>query len=149
MKVVLKKDVPGLGKAGDIKNVADGYARNYLIPKGLAAVATPGAVKQAEQERVAEAERARRLQQEAAELAQKLANQTFTFKARAGEGDRLYGSITSADIAEAIQAATGLEVDKRKVLLERPIRELGEHTVTVKLHGDVVSQVKVIVEREA
>lgn len=149
MKVVLRKDVPGLGKAGDIKNVADGYARNYLIPRGLAAVATPGAIKQAEQERVAEVERARRLQQEAKELAQKLSNQTLIFKARAGEEDRLYGSITSADIAEAIQEATGLEVDKRKVLLERPIRQLGEHTVTVKLHGDVVSEVKVIVEREA
>lgn len=149
MKVVLRKDVPGLGKAGDIKNVADGYARNYLIPRGLAAVATPGAIKQAEQERVAEVERARRLQEEARELAQKLAAHPLTFKARAGEGDKLYGSITSADIAQAIQEATGLEVDKRKVLLERPIRELGEHTVTVKLHGDVVSQVKVVVEHEA
>ncbi|MBC7222800.1 MAG: 50S ribosomal protein L9 [Anaerolineae bacterium] len=148
MKVVLRKDVPGLGKAGEIKKVADGYARNYLIPQGLAAVATPGAIKQAELERAAEARRAQRLQQEAQELAQRLASQTLVLKARAGEGDKLYGSITNADIAQAIQEAIGLEVDKRKVLLEHPIRELGEHTVAVKLHSEVVSQVKVVVERE-
>lgn len=148
MKVVLKKDVPGLGKAGEIKKVADGYARNYLIPKGLAAVATPGAIKQAELERAAEERRAQKLQQEAQELAQRLASQTLIFKARAGEGDRLYGSITNADIARAIQEAVGMEVDKRKVLLEHPIRELGEHTVAVKLHTDVLSHVKVVVERE-
>ena len=148
MKVVLRKDIPNLGKAGQIKSVADGYARNYLIPKGLAAVATPGAVKQAELERKAEERREQKRQEEAEALAAKLAEQTLTFPARAGEGDRLYGSITSADIAQAIQEATGLEVDKRKILLEQPIRELGEHVVPVKLRGDITSQVKVVVIRE-
>jgi len=148
MKVVLKKDIPNLGKAGQVKKVADGYARNYLIPKGLAAMATPGAIKQAEQVQAAEERSEQHRRHAAEESAATLAEHTFTFSARAGEGDRLYGSITSADIAEAIEKATGLEVDKRKVLLEQPLRELGEHEVSVKLHSDVVSQVKVVIVRE-
>ncbi|NLE77900.1 MAG: 50S ribosomal protein L9 [Chloroflexi bacterium] len=148
MKVVLMKKVPNLGKAGEIKNVADGYARNFLFPQGLAMPATEGALKQAKVAQEAEKRRERQQHNEAQALADRLSGQVFSFSARVGENDRLYGSITSADIAEAIGLALGEEMDKRKVLLDQPIRELGEHTVAVKLHGDVQAQVQVVVTRE-
>ena len=147
MNVVLLKTVPSLGKAGDVKKVADGYARNYLIPKGLAMAATTSAMTQVGTVKKAEARRDLRELTETQEFADRLALETFTFQARAGEGDRLYGSVTSADIADAIGKAVGQEIDKRKVLLEQPLRELGEHKVSVKLHGEVVSEVTVLVEK--
>ena len=148
MQVLLKKDVAGLGQAGEIKRVADGYALNFLIPRGLATIATEGAVKQVKQLNEA-ADRHRQRQQSQAEVvAQKLAGISLTFTAKAGEGDKLYGSITGADIAEAIEKATGAVIDKRRVELAHPIKELGTHQVSLRLAPEVTAQVTVVVQRE-
>ena len=148
MKVILTKDVKNIGKAGAIKDVNDGYARNYLLPQGLARVATSGAQRQAEVERTAEAKRENRLHTEAKDLAAAIQGMELRFKARAGENDRLYGSITPADIAAKLTERAHTEVDKRKLVLEEPIRSLGLHKVTVRLLGDVQAEVKVIVEKD-
>jgi len=148
MQVLLLKDVDALGHAGDVKKVADGYARNFLIPRGLALPATPGSVKAAQQTRDAKARRQAKILSEAQAFAQLLDGQTLAFQARAGEGDRLYGSITSANIAEALQAKVGREVDKRKIVLEEPLKELGAHTVTIHLAPEAEAKVIVVIERE-
>ena len=148
MKVLLTQDVAGVGKAGEIKNVADGYGRNYLIPKGLAVLARPGLVRQAEERRRAQEKKAARQAAEAQALAQQIAQLTLTFEARAGEHDKLYGSITSGDIAGELERQIGHKLDRRKVLLDEPIKQLGSHRVAVKLATDVVAEVTVIVERE-
>ena len=148
MQVLLLRDVEGLGHSGDVKKVADGFARNFLIPRGLALPATPGSVKAAEQARDAKARRQARALSEAQALAQMLDGQTVTFQARAGEGDRLYGSITNANIAEALQAKVGREIDKRKIVLEEPLKELGAHTITIHLAPEAEAKVIVVVERE-
>lgn len=149
MQVLLKKDVPGLGHAGEVKRVADGYALNYLIPRGLATAATEGALKQAQQLKEATERQRQRQQSEAERLAQKLSGLTLTFKAKAGDGDKLYGSVTSADIAEAIAKATGEVVDKRRIELAHAIKELGTHQVLLRLAPETVATVTVVVEREA
>ncbi len=148
MEVLLLRNVDQLGQAGDIKRVADGYARNYLIPRGLAVVATPGAIKQAKQVRQATASRQAKALSEAQALAQLLDGISVTFQARAGESDRLYGSITSANIAEALAEKVGQDVDRRKIDLEEPIKELGTHAVTVRLAHEAEAKVTVVVERE-
>ena len=148
MQVLLLRDVEGLGHNGDVKKVADGYARNFLLPRGLALPATPGSVKAAEQARDAKTRRQARALSEAQALAQMLDGQTVTFQARAGEGDRLYGSITNANIAEALQAKVGREIDKRKIVLEEPLKELGAHTITIHLAPEAEAKVIVVVERE-
>jgi len=148
MKIILTRDVPNLGKIGQIKNVADGYARNYLLPQGLAKLATPGALKEVEQLQQAEHKKATRRKAEAQEIANQLANISLTFQARAGENDRLYGSITSADIATKILEMTGQEIDKRKVELDDPIRALGSHQVQIRLAPEVTATVTITVERE-
>jgi large subunit ribosomal protein L9 len=148
MEVLLKKDVEGLGKAGDIKAVASGYARNYLIPQGLAMPASAGATKQAKQIKDAARRREERERQIARSFADKLDGLTLTFKARAADTERLFGSITASDIALAVQQATGEELDKRQVMLEHPIRQLGSHSVPVRLMAEVVPHLMVIVERE-
>lgn len=148
MEVLLLRNVDQLGQAGDIKRVADGYARNYLIPRGLAVVATPGAIKQAKQVRQATASRQAKALSEAQALAQLLDGISVTFQARAGESDRLYGSITSANIAEALAEKVGQDVDRRKIDLEEPIKELGTHAVTVRLAYEAEAKVTVVVERE-
>ena len=147
MKVILAQKVKGLGEAGTVKEVADGYARNYLIPRGLARPATEGAQKEVEIQKKATAKREKRLLTEAEDFAGELNKLQLTFKAKAGEGDRLYGSITTAEIAEQVTQRLHTELDKRKIVLEEPIRELGTHTVTVKLMGSVTAEVTVIVER--
>jgi large subunit ribosomal protein L9 len=148
MEVLLLADVDQLGMAGEIKRVADGYARNYLIPRGWAVVATPGAIKQAEAKRQVEAGREAKALSEAQALAQLLDGMTVTFQARAGESDRLYGSITNANIAEALEEKAEREVDRRKIDLEEPIKELGTHAVTVRLAPEAEAKVTVIIERE-
>jgi large subunit ribosomal protein L9 len=148
MDVLLLKDVQGLGEAGEVKRVADGYGRNYLIPQGLAMMARPGAVKQAEREAAAEARRKDRELTEAQELAQALDGLTVNFQARAGETDRLYGSITKANIAEALEEQVGQEVDRRKIDLDEPLKELGTHAVTIRLAPEAQAKVTVIIERE-
>lgn len=148
MDVLLLQDVAQLGKAGDVKHVSDGYARNYLFPKGLAELATPGAVKKAEQIRQASIHRQAKEFSEAQALAQLLDGQTVTFQARAGESDRLYGSITNAHIAEALEEKIGQEVDRRKIDLEEPLKELGTHAVTIRLAAEAEAKVTVVIERE-
>lgn len=149
MQVLLLKNVPGVGNAGQVKNVNDGHARNYLIPRKLAIPATPGAVKQAEAIQAAAARREAKTLAEAQELARQLEQMTLTFRAKAGEGDRLFGSITSGDIAEALARDKHITIDKRKIELDAPLKELGERQVAIKLHPEVTARVTVVVEREA
>jgi len=149
MKVVLQEDVKGLGATGDVKDVADGYARNYLIPRRLAAPATAGALKNVEAQRAAAAKRQAQLDAEARALAERLAGMTLTLRARVGSQERLYGSITSADIAAALGRELGTPFDRRKLVLAEPIRELGAHQVPVHLAHDVSATLTVNVEPEA
>ncbi len=148
MEILLLKDVKGLGKAGDVRKVADGYARNYLIARGLAAPASAGAVHDAQERIAAQARRSAREHAQAETVAEQLSGISLTFKARAGEGGRLYGSITPADIAEEIEKQTGKTIDRRKVALEEPIREVGHYRVPIRFGGDVTAEVRVTVEAE-
>lgn len=148
MKIILTRDVHNLGQAGDVKDVAAGYARNYLIPQGLAVKATPGAMKKFERRSAVGARRDERLAAHADALAQRLSEVVLTFEAKAGEKGRLYGSITTAEIAEALEREVGEKFDRRKNILADPIREVGEHMVTVRITADVTSEVKVVVKPE-
>lgn len=148
MEVLLLKDVRRLGKAGEIKKVADGYARNYLFPRGLAVLATEASRKEVAEQATAKERRLAREQAQAQERAQDLENVTLEFEAKVGESGRLYGSITSADIAERLAQHVGSEVDKRKVLLAEPIKEVGRYKVDVRLHSNVTITVTVIVKAE-
>jgi len=143
MKIVLTQDVPKLGEAGTIQDVKDGYARNYLIPQGLAAMATPGMVKQVEERQRAEAKRIAKLEEEMRDLADRIEATQLEIIARVGEQGRLYGSVTSSDIAEQLTAAVGEEIDRRKVELEEPIRSVGDFEIPVRLVGKLVPNVKV------
>lgn len=147
MKVLLLQDIYKLGRAGDVKKVADGYGRNYLLPQGLAVLATPGALKKIEQIRTqAEASRAA-LNQELSGVAEQLAEVVLAFPAKAGDTGKLYGSITTQMIADAIQEQVGLEIDRRQ-MDSQPLRNLGEHKVSVRLTIDLVPEVTVLVYRE-
>ena len=148
MEVLLVKDVPGIGKAGQTKKVADGYARNYLLARHLAVVASPTALKQAEKLRQASIKREAETTEEARKLAAILSNVHLTFKVKAGENDRLFGAITPGDIAEALERDHQITIDKRKIELEQPIKELGDHRVPLRLHPEVPAAVSVSVERE-
>ncbi|MSP14531.1 MAG: 50S ribosomal protein L9 [Chloroflexi bacterium] len=145
MKVILKKDVEKLGGIGDLKEVANGYARNFLFPQDLAMPATKGAVKEAEQLKRAVEKRKQKQRNDAQALAASMSKLRLPFKRRVGENERLYGSVTSSDIAEAIEAA-GFEVDRRKIELDEPLKEVGSHSVPIKLFGDVVAHVTVVIE---
>lgn len=145
MKIILRQDVPKLGDKGTVQTVADGYARNYLIPQGLAVVATAGELKTlAENQKVADRKIARQ-EAELQSLADRIAGKTLTFEARSGEGGRLYGSITNADIAEKLGEIVGAEIDRRKIVLDESIRTTGEHTVTVHLVGKLRPEITVVV----
>ncbi len=148
MEVILIKEVKRLGKPGEVKHVSDGYARNYLIPRGLAIAATDEALQRIKQQASAEAHREASEKSAAEAKAAALQNMQLVFKAKTGESGRLYGSITSADIAEQLAKKIGADVDKRKVLLEEPIKEVGKSKVEVRLHADVKITVTVIVESE-
>ncbi len=147
MRVLLLKDVKGLGKAGEVKEVAGGHAANYLLPNKLAQPVTEGSVKVAEQLKAAEVRKIEKKTNEAKTLAAKLEGQTVVFKARSGEGDRLYGSITGQDVAEALSKSTGISVDKRVIDLEHPIKSLGHHAITLRLGGGLTATITAIVER--
>lgn len=149
MKVVLREDVESLGKKGDLVDVADGYGRNFLVPRGLAIVATKGVAKQAAAMRRNREIRDAREREAAQALASKLVATPLQVTARAGEGGKLFGSITAADIAAAIEAAAGVEVDRRKVGLGEPVKQLGPVEVPVQLHADVTVAltVEVVAER--
>jgi len=148
VKIVLRTDVENLGKKGDLCEVADGYARNYLVPRGLAMRATKGVVAQAESMRRSRSARDRREREAAEAIAGRLSGQRITVPARAGEGGKLFGSVGTADIAAAIGALAGHEVDRRTVVLDEPIKELGETEVSIRLHAEVVATVTVEVVAE-
>jgi len=137
MRVILRTDVSELGKRGDILDVADGYARNYLVPKGLAMKATDGAADQAASMRRARDLRDAQDRAAAETLATTLVPQVVTVTARAGSEGRLFGSVTAADVSAAIEAQTRVQIDRRKLVMPEPIKTLGTHTVPVKLHADV------------
>jgi large subunit ribosomal protein L9 len=144
MRVILKTEVPNLGDAGDIVSVKPGYGRNYLIPRGLAIPASEGSVKQAEhQSRMADAIK-RRDTEAARQMGEKLAATSVTIRREAGEDDRLFGSVTNRDIADAL-AAEGVEIDRRSIQLDDHIRSLGLFQVPVRLHREVTAMVKVYV----
>jgi large subunit ribosomal protein L9 len=145
MKVLLLKDVYKLGRAGDVKKVADGYGRNFLLPQKLAMLATPGAVKQAEKIRQAALAEREQLNQEMGSVAEKLKAVTLIFNARAGETGRLYGSITTGDIAAAIEREAGIRIDRRHIA-HQPLRELGTHKVAIRLTVDLIPEIDVVVK---
>jgi large subunit ribosomal protein L9 len=145
MKVIFLQDVPNVAQAGEVKEVADGYGRNFLIPKKLAALANPQAISQAET-RAQKMEA--RLTAELEELASQLEGKEVSLKAKAGAKDRLYGSITSADIAAELNNITGLDIDKRKIELDEPIRQLGSYEIAIRLARDIVPKIKVTVTEE-
>jgi large subunit ribosomal protein L9 len=145
MKIVLRDDVENLGHKGDVVDVADGYARNYLVPRGLAMKATKGVVAQAEAMRRNRSAKEARDVEAAQTQAAQLEGARIEIAARAGEGGKLFGSVTASDVADAIQAQRGIEVDRRRVGLDEPVKELSELDVTVKLHTDVEATVTVVV----
>ena len=143
MQVILRSHVEGVGYTGDVVEVANGYAQNFLMPKGLAMRATEGAVSQA-----AAMKRSRDLQdlkqrEVAEEAAQRLEAVSISIEARVGQDDQLYGSVTTSDIAEAVQAQTGIELDRRNMSLEEPIRQVGTHQVEMRLHPEVRAQLTI------
>lgn len=149
MKVLLTQDVEHLGKAGDVKDVAGGFGRNYLIPKGFAVLATRGQVRQAEERIQAQRRREEAARRDADALANRLSGQTLRFTARVGELDRLYGSVTSADIAQKIQEQLDIEIDRRKIQLDDPIKRIGIYPISIKIMANVEPVVNVVVEAEA
>jgi large subunit ribosomal protein L9 len=147
VRVILKAEVRGLGRTGDVKDVAEGYARNYLLPKGLAIEATGGELKHLAQERQAEKTKRDRAHQDAEELARRLAEITLVFRLKAGEQGKTFGSVTTKEIAEALQKeAKGAEIDKTKIVLHEPLKSLGVHKVEVRLLSDVRADVTVAIE---
>ena len=145
MQVILKQDVMKIGRRGDIVDVSRGYVRNFLVPRGLAEMATPTRLEEVRREMAEAEERDRRMAERAGETAETLNKSVITIEARTGEDERLFGSVTAANIAEAIDRARGVRVDRRRIRLEEPIRSLGTHQVPVQIHGDVEASVKVIV----
>ena len=146
MKIILQKEVDKLGVPGDVVTVADGYARNFLVPRGMAIPATKGAVRHAESLRRAHATRVNKAKAEAEELAGRLTAKPVIVNARAGEDGRLFGSITTADLAEEIGKQTEESVDRRDIHLDEPIRSLGTHEVSVRLHPEVTATISIQVE---
>ncbi|HHN65352.1 MAG TPA: 50S ribosomal protein L9 [Nitrospirae bacterium] len=147
MKVILKEDIEGLGYMGDIVNVKDGYGRNYLIPKGLAVYANEKNVRELEHHKRIIAQKVRKIKFAAQTLAEKLSSKPVQIRMKAGEEDKLYGSVTNIDIEKALKEM-GFDIDRRKIILEEPIKRLGEYTAKVKLHPEVVADLKIEVVKE-
>jgi len=147
MQIILQEDVEKLGTRGQVVEVAAGYARNFLLPRKLAIAATPGNLKRLEKIRSVLDKRTATEREGAQKQAEVLAAASVTLARKAGENDQLFGSVTTADIAEAL-AAQGYQVDKRKIELREPIKLIGEYQVTAKLHHDVTATIKVVVQRE-
>lgn len=143
MQVILKKDVKGSGKAGDVVKVSDGYARNMLIPKGLAVEATKANIRSLEKAKALQAEEEAEKREEAQKQAELLKDKTVEIKTKAGEGGRLFGSITSKDIAEAVKSQLGIDADKKKIQLDSPIKSMGTFHVTVKLYYEIHAELTV------
>ena len=147
MEIILREDVEKVGSRGAVVNVADGYARNFLLPRRLAVPATEANKKIVEQEREAYLRREAKEKSDAEGLSQLMANVTLTFRHRVGENNQLFGSVTAKDIADALEAQK-FHIERRRIQLEEPIRTLGEHQVTLRLHRDVTIPIKVVVEAE-
>ena len=145
MQVILKQDVEKIGRRGDIVDVSRGYVRNFLVQRNLAEVATPAKMEEAQRQMAEAAERDRRMAERAGEVAETLNKSVITIEARTGEDERIFGSITAANIASAIERARGVRLDRRRIRLEEPIKSLGTHQVPVQVHGDVEASVKIIV----
>lgn len=148
MKMILLQDVKNLGKKGAVVDVADGYARNYLLPRKLAEAATDGHLRLIDKEKADQVARAQREKEKAEQLAQQMAEKAIPVKVKVGEGGRLFGSVTAADVASALSKSAGMPIDKRKVQLADPIKKLGTYTVTVKLHPKVSAKIQVDVQSD-
>ncbi|KJR42035.1 50S ribosomal protein L9 [Candidatus Magnetoovum chiemensis] len=148
MKVILKEDIDNLGDMGAIVNVANGYARNYLIPKNLAVEANPRNIKVLEHEKRIIQEKIKKFKATATDIAQKLSSLELSFSAKAGEEGKLFGSVTSKDIADLLKEK-GHEIDKKKIVLENPIKRIGEHSVKIKIHPEISAEIKIQVTAEA
>ncbi|MDD6881415.1 MAG: 50S ribosomal protein L9 [Firmicutes bacterium] len=146
MLVILNKDVKGTGKAGDVVKVNDGFARNMLIPKGLATEATAGNVRQLEKKKAIEAEKKAEEKAAAVQLAEKIKTIAVVIKTKAGDNGKIFGSITSKDIAEELKKQHSIDVDKKKIQLSSPIKNTGEISVEIKLYSEVTATLKVVVE---
>ena len=149
MKVILTREVKSLGRRDDVVNVAEGYARNYLFPRNLAVPATSAHMADLQKRMKAEEAKGEKAVDEAKELAEKLNEVQITIKGKVGTGTKLYGSITHADIADALEQQTQIKIDKRKVEMEDPIKSLGEYEVPIRLHREAVAHIKVEVVAEA
>ena len=147
MKVILKENVDGLGYLGDLLTVADGYARNYLLPRGKAIVADPRSLKSFEHLKRVAAQQTKKQLQGLEELGNKIALVTLTFPVQTGKDDKLFGSVTSKDIAEGLEEQ-GLEIDRRKIQLPQPLKELGTFSVPIKLHREVVKEISVAIVKK-
>lgn len=145
MKVVLRKDVKGLGKAGEVKDVADGYGRNYLLPQGLVTIASKGALAQAEGQRAAQARRDAKELEAAKEIATRLGSAPVILPAKGGERGKLFGAVTNVQIADGIKSTFGIDIDKHDIVLEEPIRTAGDHTCVVRLDAGVTARVQLSV----
>ncbi|NLJ33146.1 MAG: 50S ribosomal protein L9 [Firmicutes bacterium] len=146
MKVILLEDIKKLGKKGDVVDVAPGYARNYLLPRDLVLEATPANLRELEKRKKRQAGREAQEEAEAKKLAAQLEGKTILVRAKAGDGGRLFGSITSQDIARTMAADLGVELDRRKIELKEPLKTLGDHTISIRLYRDFTVEVAVKVE---
>jgi large subunit ribosomal protein L9 len=146
MRVILLRDVPSLGRAGEVKTVADGYGRNYLLPRKLAHEATPAQMRASEEQARTHAQHAAREHQEMAAIAAGLEEKTVTVHAKAGATGRLFGAVTAQDLAQAISQQLGLPLERRQVELKAPLKALGEHQVQLRLDRDLVAKIKVVVQ---
>jgi len=145
MKVIVIKDTKNIGKKGEIKNVSDGYAKNFLIPNGIVMEATPANIRDLKRKKAADAEKRATDKASAEILKAKLAEIETVLQTKAGEGGKVFGSVTSKDISDALLAQHGIEIDKKKIVLENPIKQLGEYTITAKLYQEVTAEFKVTV----
>jgi large subunit ribosomal protein L9 len=148
MKLILREDVYNLGKGGELVEVKPGYGRNFLIPRGLAVLANPKNIREVEHQKAVASAKAAKLKASAEAVAKRLSETPLSFKRKVGEQDKLYGSVTAMDLAEAL-AGRGVQIDRRAIDLAEPLKTLGDFEVGVKLHSDVVGKVKVKVEAEA
>ena len=148
MIVILNKDVKGTGKAGDVVKVSDGYARNMLIPRGLATEATQGNIRHLEKQKAIAAEKKAEEKAQAQQQAEKIQKASVLIKTKAGEGGKIFGSITSKDISEALREQHGIDIDKKKFQMDAPLKQTGETGVDINLYQDIIARLTVIIEAE-
>ncbi len=148
MIVILNKDVKGTGKAGDVVKVSDGYARNMLIPRGLATEATQGNIRHLEKQKAIAAEKKAEEKAQAQQQAEKIQKASVLIKTKAGKGGKIFGSITSKDISEALREQHGIDIDKKKFQMDAPLKQTGETGVDIKLYQDIIARLTVIIEAE-